>query len=372
MNTKKFIGRCLYQADLKPKGGRVFRREDVSTMIEYEIPSLSAADLVRDAVVVMPVDERAYYNARNDPPVQVAYAGWDAGLWRPMLSRQGQPVTVEAYETSLRQMPDYRTRNHRDPLLKARLTSASPKERSLDEKDITNETDFAGDVDWTNKADAIAAHQRAVELLIAVDDEIWCRHPGPVWQVQTSTGFNQKYGVVTLEPDLALYPTQDLFRLDRLRQASELSRARWGKAVVDGAVERMDERFITRDELATVFHTSLSTLLDKGANFTPYMKPAAVAAFSELYLKLKPETPLTPYATTSDDHFVIERMAILGEAFSDQSLPYRLLQLGKEIKTSFRLVEERIRLERNAAPLARPAIDNPMDDDAITSLGRHP
>jgi hypothetical protein len=372
MNKVTLLGTCVYQADIKPKGSRTFRRADVSTLIEFELAAITAADLVRDAVVVMPVDERKFYHHRRDKaPELTSYAGWEGALWQPMTSRDHPRVTVEQYEQSLRHPPHHLRRPYGDPIMDARISSASPKDHGyIEDKDIYDADALVGGaMEWTNKADAVAAHHLASKLLIAVDGEIWRRHPGPTWEVQRSTGNNYKFGAVLLEAEAACRLADDLFRLDRLEQARELCIARWGKAEVYGAIERMDPRFVTRDDVGCMFHSHLALLVHKGEHFMPYLKPEATQAFVELYRVLKPKTPWTPYATT-DAHFVSERMAILKEAMADRSLPNRLLEIGKEIIAGFLAVEERIRLERSALHTEAPAVDS-TDDEAIASLGAH-
>jgi hypothetical protein len=372
MKTLKLLGVCAFQADIKPKGSRTFRRSDMATLVEYEIPSITAADLVRDAVVVMPVDDRHFYNHRQNGPVRTSYAGWESALWRPMTTPGGSSVPVDVYAATIRLAPHYHNRIRRDPLMEARILPASPIDHgsSIEEKHIQDADKFVGTMEWTNKADAVAQHHAASKLLLVVDGEVWLRHPGPTWQVQQSNGHNAKFGTVLLEPDIALYPAHDPFRLDRLQQASELCAARWGRAEVHGAIERMDARFIARDDLSCVFHTHLDPLIRKGDGFLAYLRPEAVQAFCDLHRLLSVKSPLTPYASADID-FVTERMAILKEAISDRSLPHRLLQISKDVVTNFRLVEERIRLERSAIQ-AMPSVNDPADEEAIASLGVRP
>lgn len=363
MQTVKMLGRLIYQADVKPKGARNFRRADMSALFEYEIASITADDMVRDAVVVMPPDNRPYYGGTEEPKCR-SYAGWESSLWRPMI-HGNERLTVEQYEQFLRG-PRATLHGAIDPIFKARIASASQKDHArhghLEEKDIYDSGSFVGAVEWTNKPDAVVAHNAAAKLVIAVDGEIWCRHPGPTWQVQQSHGYDLKFGSVLLEPDAACYPSHDLFRPDRVDQARELCVKRWGKAEVRGVVEHMDSRFVTRDDIGCMFHTHLSFLIDRGEQFLPYLKPEATQAFAELYRVLAPKTPLTPFATT-DTNFVTERLAILREAMTDRSLPHRLLAISTVMISSFDKVEERIRLDRRTH-----RAENTVDDDAIASL----
>lgn len=360
MQTVKMLGSLTYQADIKPKGARNFRRADMSTLFEYEIASITAADMVRDAVVVMPVDNRLFYS-QPQTPKRTSYAGWESALWCPMTHRD-ERLTVEQYERFLRGPRDGLLAAI-DPIFNARIASASSTDRQrLSEKDIYNSETFVGTVNWTNKPDAVTAHNAVAKLIIAVDGEIWRRHPGPTWEVHSSDGYEKKYGTVLLSPDAAYYPSYDLFRIDRLDQARELCVSRFGRAQVHGEIEQLDPRFVTRNDIGCMFHSHLKLLIQKGEQFVPYLTPAATQAFVELHRALADKTPLTPFATT-DTSFVTERLALMEEVLSDRALPHRLLELGKEIIKSFRAVEERIRLDRRAYHAETTA-----DDEAITSL----
>jgi hypothetical protein len=289
--TVKFLGNFVYQADLIRPRHRTPERFDVVSQAEYELPVMTKADLVADAVVVRVPDGKG----RLD---HMAFDGWNGALWSPLGTVTDDhrptraPTTLMDYRVGFRVnwLRDSLFHSHTDPLRRAYARELAPTERGRvpqhahDNKTTVIESDLAGTVSWSNRSDALRRHLDAARDLIVVDDAMYVRRDDPVWAVSRDSHGRRAQLTIPkfwISSDSEVMPKSyddnflmymDVFRADRAEFALR------GGIAATGEIISLDARFLSRDDDAWTLFCRLGVILTNAEVFFRTLPTAAVVA----------------------------------------------------------------------------------------------
>ena len=188
-HTVDIVGQALFRGDCLPKGARNWRRALFATPATYEILSLSASEVVRDAV--------AFSSHENADPVALT-AGPDGRLWRR--ASRNRPLTAEAYARELSHwatgMPpanplfpgteDIPLR--RDPIATACGPDDEHRFPDFGGLDLYVEEDFRGAIRFSDKPEALARRAAASRHIALIEGEVHYSAYSPAWRVSLDHG----------------------------------------------------------------------------------------------------------------------------------------------------------------------------------------
>lgn len=370
-SSVSFVGDFIFQADVKVPRGRTARRVDIVGRHEFSLPLLDPNEVDGDAVVV-----RAW------PGKQVTHmTGWDGRLWLPMeaprrlFSDKPAPLDVRRLAEGCVFDPDARHSFLReDPMLLGNRLSVgrlAPHSSFQPEKDTTiKEFDFAGQVVWSNKAQAIHQYEAAARNLIVIGETVYCHAHAPCWAVNLDEGGTTFLAVPSyvVTEDMDAVPQCGVYQMSRLEtfglnnrdQAVAMSKDRR----IEGEVLTFDPAYAQRDEIAWRLYPRIEVLKHHGRRFVDFMTAEGARS-------LKTLTDLWRQADFHDlSQFTQGRSEILADlALLADELKHRPMPA---VRLSWRdwvlpRLEEALASCRRVETIAAPAL-SPTETEALAAM----
>lgn len=333
----KFLGLFVHQIDLIRPRHRSPERFDVVAVAQYDIPTLSKADLTADAAVVRVPNSKG----RLD---RFAFDGWNGALWSPLdtVPDEGKPartpITLMDYRVGfhVNWVRDSRLHYHTDPLRRAYARRLAPTDRGsipnypVDKKTIA-ESDIEGTITWSNRGEALRHHIEHARDLIIVDDVMYVRRLDPIWAVsRDSKGCQALLTVpqffITSDSDVMpqshdgrFLSNMNVFRADRAAAAL-------GDGIpATGEIVSLDERFLSRDDVAWSLYCRLGTILNNAESLFRIMPTDAVAALKSISATFEASSMwhLAPISARKVE--IIAHLTTLSRAIFTANCPTKLI-----------------------------------------------
>jgi hypothetical protein len=372
----KVLGRFAYAADGIPKGSRKPRREMLFGLMEHEIREISRSELVDEAVVVRPYfGERDAKNGQRE-----CYAGFEGRLWRPMIPRlaaaevdEGRPLSAERLADLLRE--PYPIGGNLETTTLDEVCKRDPfGVRAVHRPDAIadrGEENYLGEVVWSDKAAAAERYRRAALDMILVDGTAYAAAFEPCWR------FAER-GRREIGTNLTMHPYADVtgqaFRLDRLEELRELVGEAGARLPTRGSIDRMDPRFLCRDDLSHHVNVVLDRVLDgKVAEMVPFMSDAALSIWADLkrHVDRGPEYTANDRPLPRDLSMALAGLRLMRGEIETARLPNRFDGMRRDAVTSFNKLFWRVdfELERRRDPVLT---EDAADEAAIGALAAGP
>jgi hypothetical protein len=333
----KFLGSFIYQADILRPRHRSPERFDVEATAEYEIPTLNKLDITADAVVVCVPNKK-------DRLDRFAFDGWEGALWSPLdtVPDEGKParspITLMDYRVGFRVnwVRDSRLHYHTDPLRRAYARRLAPTDRGSipnypsDKKTIT-ESEIAGTITWSNRGDALRRHLDHARDLIVVDELMYVRRPDPVWAVSRDSNgrrarltvpqffISSDSDVMPKSHDGRFLSNMNVFRADRATAALA------DGIPASGEILALDERFLSRDDVAWSLYCRLGSILNNTELLFRALPAEAVSAMKAISDAFDASTMWNLTAISTRKLEIITHLTTLSLSISAASCPTKLI-----------------------------------------------